>query len=892
MRSSSSLLNNQADRYRVIASAESIQSTLVDNNGLDTSASVLLVGPSTADNMFAGDARAATRTSPETNKTALQEAQARYVFTPSLVSGFEDRHSEYRATQTTFPLAKYPTVLHALQTPRSTYDNSSSDLDTTNEQGYRVAVGVARPQSTLVDWVLVIEETHTQAFAPVSQLRKIILACVFGTLGFIMVAVIPLAHYSVTPIRKLKSATEKSIHPSPYDQHYGDHPGTNGGAVLETLNAQNEKQGGIFEAFSSIVHGRWGRSQGTASEDGRSKTFKVPGKVKESKHVVTDELTELTSTFNEMADELMIQYTRLEERVAERTRELEISKKAAETANESKTLFIANISHELKTPLNGILGMCAVCMGEDDLPRIKKSLKVVYKSGDLLLHLLNDLLTFSKNEIDSAIRLDQKEFNLADIKSQILTIFEKQVIEKHVHFTVKFIGAPTATETIILDDEKHELSMPSTSHAHGPPGTARMKDMILWGDQHRILQVLINLVSNSLKFTPEGGRVDVRIKCLGDYEKPEGSTKVSFDSRSNSQMRSRTPSFQSRDTQIGGSIAGSTFDHHFREREAPLNYRTLAFRFEVEDTGPGIPAHLQQRVFEPFMQGDLGLNRKYGGTGLGLSICSQLCRLMGGTIHLDSTVGKGSTFRVDIPLKFLKEMAPSTRSSSTAGSRPPSDIIPLDDAPNIRTSGANSPVVKPVEPQDLQPRLVGLSQPFFAAAPSSSPPINNTTTSNNTTASPSSDAKRQAVKSALSASDTNTSAKIRVLVAEDNAVNQEVVLRMLKLEDIYDVTVAKDGQEAYDTVKAAMSEGNKFDLIFMDIQMPNLDGLESTRLIRQMGYSAPIVALSAFAEESNIKDCMESGMDMFLSKPIRRPALKQVLQKFATIVEEEDGEAS
>jgi osomolarity two-component system sensor histidine kinase SLN1 len=844
--------------------------------------------------MFAGDARAATRTSPETNKTALEEAQARYVFTPSLVSGFEDRHSEYRASQTTFPLAKYPAVLDALQTPRSTNDNSSSDLDTTNEQGYRVAVGVARPQSTLVDWVLVIEETHTEAFAPVSQLRKIILACVFGTAGFIAVAVIPLAHYSVTPIRKLKAATEKSIHPSPYHHNYGDQPETNGGAVLETLNAQSEK-GGIFGVFSNVVHGRWGRSQGTASEDGRSKTFKVPGKVKESKHVVTDELTELTSTFNEMADELMIQYTRLEERVAERTRELEISKRAAETANESKTLFIANISHELKTPLNGILGMCAVCMGEDDLPRIKKSLKVVYKSGDLLLHLLNDLLTFSKNEIDSAIRLDEKEFNLADIKSQILTIFEKQVIEKHVHFTVKFIGAPAATETIIIDDEKHALTMasPSTSHAHGPPGTARMKDMILWGDQHRILQVLINLVSNSLKFTPEGGRVDVRIKCLGDYEKPEGSTKISFDSRSNSQMRSRTPSFQSRDTQFGGSVAGSTFDHHFREREAPVNYRTLAFSFEVEDTGPGIPSHLQQRVFEPFMQGDLGLNRKYGGTGLGLSICSQLSRLMGGTIHLDSTVGKGSTFRVDIPLKFLKEMAPSTRSSSTAGSRPQSDIISLDDGANVRTSGANSPVVKPVDPQDLQPRLVGLSQPFFAAAPPSSPPINNTTTTN-----PSSDTKRHvqpptsstAFKSALSAEDNNNTTKIRVLVAEDNAVNQEVVLRMLKLEDIYDVTVAQDGQEAYDTVKAAMSEGNKFDLIFMDIQMPNLDGLESTRLIRQMGYSAPIVALSAFAEESNIKDCMESGMDMFLSKPIRRPALKQVLKKFATIVEEEDGE--
>ena len=101
----------------------------------------------------------------------------------------------------------------------------------------------------------------------------------------------------------------------------------------------------------------------------------------EKKHIITDELTELTTTFNAMGDELLKQYESLDEKVAERTRELEISKKAAEAANESKTLFIANISHELKTPLNGIMGMCAVCMEEDDVLRIKQSLKTLYRSG-------------------------------------------------------------------------------------------------------------------------------------------------------------------------------------------------------------------------------------------------------------------------------------------------------------------------------------------------------------------------------------------------------------------------------------------------------------------------------------------------------------------------------
>src|SRR5277367_7139294 len=116
------------------------------------------------------------------------------------------------------------------------------------------------------------------------------------------------------------------------------------------------------------------------------------------------------ATFNAMTDELLRQYTSLESQVAARTQELEISKKAAEVANESKTLFIANISHELKTPLNAILGLCAVCMQENDVQKIRSTLSTIYKSGDLLLHLLTDLLTFSKNSIGQQIQIDETEF--------------------------------------------------------------------------------------------------------------------------------------------------------------------------------------------------------------------------------------------------------------------------------------------------------------------------------------------------------------------------------------------------------------------------------------------------------------------------------------------------
>lgn len=135
---------------RIVSSAASLESGLFDNNGLDSSTSIFLVRPATASNLFTGDARPATKTSPVANTTALADARAHFVFQPPLDPGMPDRHSKYRSTTTSFALSQYPAVLDALQTPRSTFFNSSSNLDTHNEQGYSVAVGVARPQSTLV----------------------------------------------------------------------------------------------------------------------------------------------------------------------------------------------------------------------------------------------------------------------------------------------------------------------------------------------------------------------------------------------------------------------------------------------------------------------------------------------------------------------------------------------------------------------------------------------------------------------------------------------------------------------------------------------------------------------------------------------------------------------
>ena len=781
----------------VVADASSLNDILASREGLDSTGIVLLVGPANMENLFPYDEEPTSPTHTSVNPTALSNAAVSFVFKPTPIPGQEDRHSIYDSkTNASFTMGSYPAVFTAFSTVNTAINNASSDLTTTSEQGASVAVGWARPQSNLVDWVLLVEQTHDEAWAPVIQLRNILLACVFGTAGGIALLVIPIAHYSVLPIRRLKEATEKSVQPPGYTPEGSIRSGDLGEASGDEENhrspsSQSKRGNGMLMRLRRLRRGR-SKSSAERTEDARRRVFKIPGKVQERKHFVKDELTELTTTFNEMSDELMMQYARLEERVAERTRELEISKKAAEAANESKTLFIANISHELKTPLNGILGMCAVCMGEDDLDRIKKSLHVVHKSGDLLLHLLNDLLTFSKNQIGQRLSLEEKEFSLSDVRSQIKTIFDKQVREGHINFGVNFISTDVPE---LGPDGNPEKSAEMTLPAIGPQGTGRLKDMRLWGDQHRILQVIINLVSNSLKFTPEGGKVEVRIKCIGEEEKSsEGSRQESIGSRQGSQRTSRnrhrigsgsntSVASKAAPGSAGGSkpvgtallinpMAPKTAQAHLHVRERsptppPANATTLLFEFEVEDTGPGIPPALQQRVFEPFVQGDLGLSKKYGGTGLGLSICSQLATLMGGTITLESKVGVGSTFTMRIPLKFVRARAPSTASSDVGPSRTPS-LLSGDDRAIKRVSSDTSPIGTVVNAtkaigfeKDPQPRLVGLSQPFFASGPATRTDL--------------SSQNQLEILDRVAAGKSSTD-KIRVLVAEDNLVNQEVVL--------------------------------------------------------------------------------------------------------------------
>lgn len=664
----------------VVALASSIISVRDSREGLDSSGMVLVVGPDTAWNRF-NASQPASNATYKPDKEEFSNVKVHFVLPPVMNNDTKGRHERLIAkdgvNHNSFELKDYHAALNAFAEQVDTVNNASSILGTRNEEGVNVAVGYARTQTPLVNWTVIVEKSKKEAWQPIQTLQNILLGTVFATAGSLTLLILPLAHLGVMPIRKLKAATETSVSPPGYEESFIDSEYEDDTPGSGRNNSQRSKKG-IMAKMSRFIKKKVSPHHASDQDEPR-RLFKIPGKVDEGKHYIRDELTELTRTFNDMSDELVKQYTQLEDKVIERTRELNDSKKAAEAANESKTLFIANISHELKTPLNGIMGMCAICMEEGDIIKIKQSLKTLYESGDLLLHLLEDLLSFSKNQIGQQLTMEIKEFKLNDIRAQILAIFDKQVREGDIDFSVKFINTkdlPVRSSSVSEKDFESRLT-----HGSHQSGFGKLEEMTLWGDQHRILQVIINLVSNSLKFTPRKGRVEVRIKCLGeeqienDNSSRASSMSASRNSRSGA-LRHRGGSSSAPSTASVAAASASTpysrgatalainpmdpktTPHlHIYERSPtppPPGARSYIFEFEVEDTGPGIPESMHQKVFEPFVQGDLGLSRKFGGTGLGLSICHQLAVLMGGSITLASAEGTGTTFTMHTPLKLAK----------------------------------------------------------------------------------------------------------------------------------------------------------------------------------------------------------------------------------------------